>query len=507
MSCHHIEHLIKRNLVFFHRYGYLNALPPANLDVCLISHPTTSLFNTRLFRQDRQNRVPVWSIVQGQISRRHPHLLTSGTGTIALPEGCLTEEELFGRYADTVSVVLLRSDDACSSVLVSEKTFSLSEPFPANYDKAIFLQEYLALSGQEQNAVFWFLSSAGSAQLFHYYVAYLSTMILRKGSLSQWDIIQVLDRSDLPSAPRYSDARFNGLDVMPLLHISGFLSQTGDFLIASALWAILHGVGEWETLAPAEALLASNLGGCPELSMYIQMVCDPWEIPELAKAFTDPRLHSTDPQMCNTILLKLLRIKGAASGETIADINERLFAHSILGLEDIRKLHLIAEDNFALLLDDLFRKVAHSLEKGVGVTDYTKALALAWMLELVVESRMNLKDLFTDAQEMILDGETDAAMLTGMQMLSLLLRHHLNSTKDKESLTLQHAQPILEKLSGWLVNPAGIFYNTAAMLTQELICWGGIDPVPLADPRIKKAASEADRIHSRIMRDLINKLF
>lgn len=512
---YYIEQLISRTLAFYLKHGFVNTLPPDTLDIRTVTDPMVSFLDTELFIEgsewSRELDAPDYHVLQGRLSCCQQDILFStDSGILGLlpSHTCRYEPGILEGYVDLDKVLLLIPDASIDTnlLVVTPNTYDQAAPFGGSmYDKRFFLSEYIELPEVQRKVLYRFLRSPGAAQYCFLCMAYLSSLMIKKGNtLSPGDVPEAVESVER-ILPRFVGVQFVRCDLMTLLELSGFFHHSVSFHMSLALWAIFHKASVWEELGAAEALLASGLGSAPHLHAYLELVCSPAELRHLAGSIADPQLHDTEPALCDRILLQLLYTNIKLEENTISLINHHLFFHNPLELEDIRKLTPIRHSistNWETIVDDLFSKVSTELAK--DSTAYTRALALVWILEIG-----NWKVALSDAQEMILEGETDAAVLVGMHMLSLILWHELRSPKkNREPIVLEYAQAILQKLSVWLMEP-DIHYNIAAILARDLVYWGA-DPAPLADHRIRetalarRAANVGNRIYPCILLSVLN---
>ncbi len=517
---YYIEQLISRSMAYYLKFGFTNRLPPDDLDIRTVTDPLVPFLDTELFTEagsewSQEPDAPDYYILQGRLSGRQKELLFSTKSGIIAPlphHICRYEPGILEGYTDLHNILLMISKDAIDTdlLVITPQAYALAAPFPHTYDRRFFLSEYIDLPESRRKALYRFLRNPGTAQYCFLCMAYLSSLMIRNGNtLSPMDDPRAVEAVEL-LLRNFVGIRFDRCDLLTLMNIiehSGFFHQSPSWHMALALWAICHRASAWD-LPPAEALMVSRLGNAPQLHSYLELVCTPDALRSMARSIADPRLHNVDPAQADHILLQLLYTGVALEKSTIANINRYLFYRRPVALEDLRKLNPIRysdNPNWDILVDDLFEKVAIAL--ATGSTAYTRALALVWTCDTG-----SLKDAASDAQEMILSGETIAAELVGVHMLSLMLQHELTSTsKNRTPIQIELAQPILQKLAEWLIKCDDIHYSAAAILARDLVYWGA-DPRPLADPRIRetaiirKAAGIGNRLYPSIVLSLIDKI-
>lgn len=516
---HHIDQLICYMLAHYAKFGFVNKLPPSNLDIRTVTDPMIPFLDTELFLDDSRRskafHTPDSRPLYGRLICNHPDYLfhTKSGISIVLPHGnCRFEDEIMAEYTGLKQIVLLmpKVTDTSDCLLVTDETYALAAPFATMYDKRQFLSEYISLEDKKRKALYRFLRNPGAAQCFFFYASYLSSLMFKNGPiLSDQDITAILDRPDLPPA-RFSGVYFDDCDVMTILDLLHFRRKKACWHMHLALYSLTHHASAWEGLSPARALLASRIAGSPNLHAYLKLSCTPQELRTLAKDFTQAQIHAIDPSLCRHILLQLLYTGAAMEESTIAQINIDLFWCTPLTLKDAGKLTAIqhaSNANWGLLVNDLLHKVTNNME--VGSTSYASALALAWICSIG-----SWKDAFSNAQKMLLEeeGENSCSILVGMRMLSMMLEYELSHPKgDREPIHPERSALILEKLTTWLADPDSIFFPSAVILARNLVL-SGTNPAPLANPHIREAvqtmtgSDSPRRLCCAILLNLIDKV-
>ena len=519
---YYTEQLISRSLAYNAKYGFTNRLPPVGLDITTVTDPMVPFLDTELFTEgegsdwSQESDAPDYDVLQGRLSCHRKSLLFSTKSGIVAPlpdHTCRYEPEILAGYADLHNVLLFMAKDAIDTdlLVVTPQTYDLSKPFSAMYDRRFFLTEYLELSEAKRQALYLFLRRPGVAQYCFLCMAYLSSLMIRNGNtLSPMDNPKAVEAVE-SLLRNFVGVRFEHTDLLTLINLidlSGFFHQPPSWHLAMSLWAITHRASAWGNLPPEEALMASGLGNAPQLHSYIKLVCSPAELCSLASSIADPMLHDTDPVQAENILLHLLYTGIAMEHDTISSINRYLFYRRPLRFEDIRKFTPIRysdNPNWSILVDDLFEKVSIELEK--GSTAYARGLGLVWVCEI-----NNLQNALSDAQLMILKEESDATTLVGTHMLSLLLEYDLsNTSKMRKPIQVELAQPILQRLTEWLIKYDEIHYTAAAILARDLVYWGADPTFLIADPRVRetalmrKAMGIGNRLYPCIVLNLIEK--
>ena len=495
MSYYYIEQLVSRFLAYYMKNGFNNKLPPGNLDIRTITDPIVDFMNAEVFfegsEQANEPDAPEFHSLSGNFCCHcGDYLFTQPQYKIIsllLDDDCRYEDGILEGYVDLDHLVLIMPDvdDSTSQLLLTPQTYALAESFVASFDRRFFFEEYLDLPEEQRRILHRFLTRPGFAQYITLCVSYLATVMIQKGhTLSPNYVPEVLKAVRLHTF-RFPHVCFERCDadaMMVLLNLCGFFQKEAAWYMAPAMFAIMNKVSAW-CLPPEDGLLVSGLAGSPYLYRYLDLIATPAQVRSLSRAIVEPQIHDSDPGMCNHILRQLLYTNTPLEASVIAEINRYLFNRTILELEDIHKLIPIrkCKANWEVFLDDLFEKVSNELAK--EKTCYIPILALAWICNIG-----SWKDALSDAEEMVLEGESQAAILVGLEMLNFFLRYDLTVTgKKKLPIHLNQAQPILEKVAGYLMAP-DIYYEPAAVLAQNLVLSGTIDPSPLLNPRIKKVA-------------------
>lgn len=511
---YYTEQLIKRSLSYYLKTGFKNRLPATDLDI----KDMAELLDTELFTDgsdwSHEDDASDYLVLEGRLSWQHNKMLfTTKSITIPLPKNCRFEPSILQGYTDTHNLRLLIACDGIDMdpLVVTPQLYHLSTPFPSMFDRRFFLEEILMyLSDAQRTAICHFLQCPGFAQYCFLSCAYIASLKIKKANtLSPADNLNVIEATEslMRNYVAVHFEKFNLFSLISIIELSGLFNNKNSSLnTALALWAIFNRASAWGNLPAEEVLMISGLGNASRLHSYLKLVCSPAELSSLASSIADPVLHDTDPAQAENILLELLYTGTALKSDTISVINRHLFHRRPIRLEDIRKLTPIRysdSPNWSILLDDLFEKVSIQLSK--GSTAYARGLALAWMCEIGDIS-------LSDAQIMILEGESDAATLVGIHMLSLLLQYDLsNTSKKRKPVQVELAQPIMKRLTDWLIKYDDLHYTAAAILARDLVYWGA-DPTPLiADPRVRetallrKAMGIGNRLYPCIVLNLINR--